>query len=147
MGVPVVLPVIVDLPAWAGEWVFVGLAPSLNRVVRRAEAGVWTKVGRRCGRSARRGGAHDFAVLRKRSEQLDANFEPYAAIPIDGDVATAARLLRSHGIPDQAAILRHNTRELGCVRLAPDNGERNRLAPMDFDDVRRHVGRSTRFRC
>lgn len=115
-----------------------GLTPSLNRVVRRSKAAIWTQVGRRCNRAGRRGGMHHLPVLGKRSEQLDAHFEPNAAIPVDGDVAAASRLLRSHGIPNQATTLWYDTRKFGCAHLAPDDGERDTLARLDLDDVWRH---------
>ena len=92
-------------------------------------------MGRPCDRSARRGRVHDIAVLRKRSEQLDAHFQSYAAIPVDRDVATAPGLLPLHGIPDQAATLRDHTREFGCAHLEPDHGERDWVVPLDRDDV------------
>jgi len=116
----------------------IGVAPALNRVVRRAKAAVRTKVSRRCHGSGGRRRMHDLPEFRKRSEQLDAHFGPYAPIPVDGDVATASSLLRSHGIPDQAATLGYHTRELGCAYLAPDYSERNAFAPLNLDDVGRH---------
>jgi hypothetical protein len=81
---------------------------------------------------------HHLPVFGKRSEELNPHLEPYAAIPVDGDMAAASSLLCSHNIPDQATALWYDARELGYARLTPDNGERDGLATLDVDDVRRH---------
>jgi len=40
--------------------------------------------------------------------KLHPDFQANAAVPIDGDVATGWRLLRTHCIPDQPTALRHD---------------------------------------
>ena len=74
----------------------------------------------RAGRCCR---TYDLALLGKRSVNLHPHLEPNAAIPIDSDVATALRLLRTYCIPNQATALRYHARELGRLGLAPDDGE------------------------
>ena len=76
-----------------------------------------------CHGASGRGGTDDLPLLGKRSIQLHPDFQANAAVPIDGDVATGSRFLRTHCIPDQPTALRHDARKLGRARLASDHSE------------------------
>jgi hypothetical protein len=78
------------------------------------------------------------AVLRKRSEKLNPHFEPNAAIPIDGDVATGLRLLCAHCVPDEATAFRNHARELGRTCLASDDSEGDTIQLLEMNGGRRH---------
>jgi hypothetical protein len=80
--------------------------------MRNSEAAIGAKMRGPGDPAGRRGRAHDLALLDKRSKELHTDFEPNAAVPINGDVATSTCLLRAYGGPDQAAALRHHAREL-----------------------------------
>ena len=54
IGVTLRLPVTVDLPAWPREAMIVGVAPLVNRVVRRAESAIRPEVRGRCRGASRR---------------------------------------------------------------------------------------------
>ena|SRR5215469_1304476 len=68
-------------------------------------------------------GTDNLPLLCKRSIKLHPDFEANAAVPIDGDVATGPRFLRTHCIPDQPTALRHEARKLGRARLPLDDSE------------------------
>jgi hypothetical protein len=89
----------------------------------------------RAGRCCR---TYDLAALGKRSQKLHSHLEPNAAIPLDRDVATYLRLLRTHDIPDQPATLRHHAREFGRARLASDHCEGNTTDLPELNRGRRH---------
>ena len=78
--------------------------------------------------------AYDLAVLGKRAMNLHTHLEANAAIPIDRHVTTGMCLLRTHHFPDQATALRHQAREFGRARLAPDHRERDTIESVDLND-------------
>jgi hypothetical protein len=99
--IPFALPVAVYLPIWTRKLSIVGSTPLANCIVRGAQAAIRPEM--RCpgyGASGRCG-SDDLPLLGKRSIKLHPDFQANAAVPIDGDVATGARLLRTHCIPDQ----------------------------------------------
>lgn len=53
-------------------------------------------------------------------------------------MAAGLGLLRAHRVPDQAAALRHQARELGPACLAPDDGERDSGESLELYGVRCH---------
>jgi hypothetical protein len=77
-------------------------------------------------------------VLGKRSEKLNPHFEPNAAIPVDGDVATGLRLLCTHCVPDKATAFRYHARELGRTCLASDDSEGDTIELLELNGGRRH---------
>jgi allophanate hydrolase len=85
------------------------------------------------------GGEKNIAVARshrrasQRSIKLHPDFQANAAVPIDGDVATGARLLRTHCIPYQPTALRHDARKLGRARLASDHSEGHTIELVELD--------------
>lgn len=139
IGIPLALPVAVDLPVWTREAVIVGPTPPANGVVRGAEAAIRPEMRCRCHCASRRCRANDVAVLGKRPMKLHPHLEPNAAIPIDSDVATCLCLLRTHDVPDQATALRYDASEIGRARLASDDGERDTIESLELDGVRRHA--------
>ena len=72
-------------------------------------------------------------LLGKRSIKFHPDFQANAPVPIDGDVATGARLLRTHGIPDQPTALRHDARKLGRAGLASDHSEGHTIELVELD--------------
>jgi hypothetical protein len=72
-------------------------------------------------------------LLGKRSIKLHPDLQMNAAVPIDGDVATGSRLLRTHCVPDQPTALRHDARKLGRGRLASDNSEGHTIELVELD--------------
>jgi len=67
--------------------------------------------------------ANDFTLLGERPEQLDADFQPNAAVPIHRDVSSGRSSLRAHRVPDEPAALRHDALQLARFCAAPDDGE------------------------
>src|SRR5262249_24433648 len=49
------------------------------------------------------------------------------------DVATGARLLRTHCTPDQPTAMRHDARKLGRGRMAEDHSERHTIELVELD--------------
>ena len=80
-----------------------------------------------------RGGTDDLPLLGKRSKKLHPDFQANAAVPINSDVATGSRLLRTHCIPDQPTALRHDARKLGRARLASDDSEGHIIESVELD--------------
>src|SRR6516225_2925189 len=72
-------------------------------------------------------------LLGKRSIKFHPDFQANAPVPIDGDVATGARLPRTHCIPDQPTALRHDARKLGRARMASDHSERQTIELVELD--------------
>ncbi len=70
----------------------------------------------------------------KRTEQLDADLEPDAAVPVERDVTAGRGLLRLHRLPDDPAALRHEPRQIALARLALDHGQRHARHFLDLDD-------------
>ena len=131
--IPFALPVAVYLPIWARKLAIVGSTPLANCVMRSAQAAIRSEVRCPCHRASGRCGADDLALLGKRSTKLHPDFQTNAAIPIDCDVATGSRLLRTHRVPDQPAALRYDTRKLGRARLASDDGEGDTIELVELD--------------
>jgi hypothetical protein len=67
------------------------------------------------------------------SIKLHPDFKVNAAVPIDGDVATGPRLLRTHCIPDQPTALGHDARKLGRAGLASDHSEGHTIELVELD--------------
>lgn len=86
-----------------------------------------------CYGASGRCGSDDLPLLGKRSIKFHPDFQANAAVPIDGDVATGARLLRTHCIPDQPTALRHDARKLGRARLASDHSEGHTIELVELD--------------
>jgi hypothetical protein len=76
-----------------------------------------------CHGASGRCGTDDIARLGKLSIELQSYFQANPVVPIDGDVATGSRLLRTHCVPEQPTALRHDARKLGRVRLASDDSK------------------------
>jgi hypothetical protein len=106
--IPFALPVAVYLPIWTRKLSIVGSTPLANCIVRGAQAAI-------------------------RPEMRCPGYGANAAVPIDGDVATGARLLRTHCIPDQPTALRHDARKLGRARLASDHSEGHTIELVELD--------------
>ena len=68
-----------------------------------------------CHRASGRCGTDDLPLLGKRSIKLHPDFQVNAAVPIDGDMATGVRLLRTHCIADQPTALWHDARKLAFI--------------------------------
>jgi hypothetical protein len=71
--------------------------------------------------------------FRKRPKKLHPDLQADAAVPVDGDVAPASRLLRTHCIPDKPAALGHDAGKFGRARLAPDDSERDTIELFEPD--------------
>jgi hypothetical protein len=131
--IPFALPVAVYLPIWTRKLSIVGSTPLANCIVRGAQAAIRPEM--RCpgyGASGRCG-SDDLPLLGKRSMKLHPDFQANAAVPIDGDVATGAGLLRAHCIPDQPTALRHDARKLGPAGLASDDSEGHTIELVELD--------------
>ena len=137
-GIPLGLPVTVDLPFWPREAVIVGPAPLANGIVGGAEAAIRPEVRCRCHRAGGRCRTYNFALLGKRSMQLHAYLQPNAAIPIDSDMAASLRLLCAHYIPDQSTALGYNARKFGRASLATDYRSRHTLELLELNVARCH---------
>ena len=99
--IPFALPVAVYLPIWARKLAIVGSTPLANCVVRSAQAAIRPEMRCPCHGASGRCGTDDLPLLGKRSIKFHPDFQTNAAVPIDGDVATSPRFLRTHCIPDQ----------------------------------------------
>ena len=124
VGIPLGLPVTVNLPVRTEATVLVSVAPIPQGRVRHAQTTVRTKMRHRGDPATRRGGAHHVLLLSERPQQLDPDFQPNTPIPIDGDVAPAPRILSPHRVPNQAAALRYYPRQLRRARRASNDSER-----------------------
>ena len=103
--------------------------------MRRAKAGIGPEVCRRCHEAGGCCRTNHFALPAERGLKFDADFDPDAAIPIDRDMPAGLDLLGAHHLPDQATALRHQAREIGGLRLTPDDGERNAFELPDLDGM------------
>jgi hypothetical protein len=131
--IPFGLPVAVDLPIWTRKLAIVGSAPLANCIVRSAQAAIRPEMRSPCYGASGRCGTDDLALLSKRSIKLHPDFQANAAVPIDGDVATGSRLLRTHCIPDQPTALRREARKLGCARLPSDDCKGHTIELVELD--------------
>ena len=131
--IPFALPVAVYLPIWTRKLAIVGSTPLANCVVRSAQAAIRPEMRCPCHGASGRCGTDDLALLGKRSIKLHPDFQANAAVPIDGDVATGSRLLRTHCVPDQPTALRHDARKLGRARLASDDSEGDTIELVELD--------------
>jgi hypothetical protein len=125
--------VAVYLPVWTRELAIVGSTPLANCVVRGAQAAIRSEMRCPCHGAGGRCGTDDLALLDKRSIKLHPDFQANATVPIDGDVATGSRLLRTHGVPDQPAALWHDARKLGRVRPASDDSEGDTIELVELE--------------
>ena len=131
--IPFALPVAVYLPIWTREFAIVGSTPLANCIVGSAQAAIRPEMRRPCHGASGCGGTDDLPLLGKRSIKFNSDFQANAAVPIDGDVATGARLLRTHCIPDQPTALRHDARKLGRAGLASDHSEGHTIELVELD--------------
>ncbi len=131
--IPFALPVAVYLPIWTRKLAIVSSTPLANCVVRSAQAAIRPEMRCPCHGASGRCGTDDLALLGKRSIKFHSDFQTNSAVPIDGDVATGSRLLRTHCVPDQPTALRHDARKLGRARLASDDSERDTIELVELD--------------
>ena len=89
------------------KFAIVGSTPLANCIVRSAQAAIRPEMRCPCHGASGRRGMDNLPLLGKRSIKLHPDFEANAAVPIDGNVATGSRFLRTHCIPDQPTALRH----------------------------------------
>jgi hypothetical protein len=131
--IPFALPVAVYLPIWTRKFAIVGSTPLANCIVRSAQTAIRPEMRCPCHGASGRCGTDDLALLGKRSIKLHSDLQANAAVPIDRDVATGSRLLRTHCIPDQPTALRHDARKLGCTRLPSDDCEGHTIELVELD--------------
>ena len=131
--IPFALPVAVYLPIWTRKLAIVGSTPLANCIVRSAQAAIRPEMRCPCHGASGRCGTDDLALLGKRSIKLHPDFQANAAVPIDGDVATGSRLLRTHCVPDQPTALRHDARKLRRAHLASDDSEGDNIELFELD--------------
>ena len=131
--IPVALPVAVYLPIWTRKLAIVGSTPLANCVVRSAQAAIRPEMRCPCHGASGRCGTDDLPLLGKRSIKLRPDFQANAPVPIDGDVATGSRLLRTHCIPDQPTALRHDARKLGRAGLSSDDSDGHTIDLVELD--------------
>ncbi|SPE18291.1 exported hypothetical protein [Candidatus Sulfotelmatomonas gaucii] len=136
--IPLILPVAIHLPIWPREPVMVGAAPVTNSAVRGTKTAIRSKVRRPCCRAGGRCRENDWSTLDKGPQKLHSDFKPDAPIPIDSDVASRPRLLRTHFVPDEATALWHHTRKLGRARLALDDSKGNTIKLPELNGVGVH---------
>ena len=120
-------------PNLARKFSIVSSTPLANCIVRTAQAAIRPEMRCPCHGTSGRGGTDDLSRLSERSIKLHPDFQANAAVPIDGDVATGSRLLRTHCIPDQPTALRHDARKLGCARLPSDDYEGHTIELVELD--------------
>ena len=131
--IPFALPVAVYLPIWTREFAIVGSTPLANCIVRSPQTAIRPEMCCPCPGASGRGGTDDLPLLGKWSKKLHPDFQANAAVPIDGDVATGSRFLRTHCIPDQPTALRHDARKLGRAGLASDHSEGHTIELVELD--------------
>ena len=131
--IPFALPVAVYLPIWTRKFAIVGSTPLANCIVRSAQAAIRPEMRCPCHGASGRCGTDDLPLLGKRSVKFHPDFQTNAAVPIDGDVATGSRLLRTHCIPDQPTALRHDARKLGRARLPSDDCDGHTIELVELD--------------
>jgi len=125
--------VAVYLPIWTRKLAIVGSTPLANCVVRSAQAAIRPEMRCPCHGASGRCGTDDLPLLGKRSIKLRPDFQANAPVPIDGDVATGSRLLRTHCIPDQPTALRHDARKLGRAGLSSDDSDGHTIDLVELD--------------
>src|SRR3982751_677248 len=123
--IPALFPVAVDLPLGPDKLMIGGFRPVVNRLVGGPKAAVWTQMRDPRDRAGRRRRAHDLASLAECSLQFDTHFEADGVVPVDGNVATCLRVLRTCRVPYQATTLRHDARQLRCACLSSKDREWN----------------------
>ncbi len=131
--IPFALPVAVYLRIWTRKLAIVDATPLANCIVCSAQAAIRPEMRCPCHGASGRCGTDDLSLFGKRSIKLHPDFEANAAVPIDGDVATGSRLLRTHRIPDQPTALRHDARKLGRARLPLDDSEGHTIELVELD--------------
>src|SRR5215813_1429538 len=77
----------------------------------------------------------DATVPAGRPERFHADLEPDRVVPVDRDVTSRLHVLRADDVPDEAATLRHDARQLACVCLPSNDRDGNTAELLKFNHV------------